>query len=611
VRTSASILVFSLFLSGCADFAEREADRQVNALVKDRQDKTLGYRPQVEATTDHKNVVPTTQAYAKIPQTPHAPAAPPQAEPLRVVLEYGRLGPKRFDWASGEDVPHSTFDYESLDTRLHNRLRLGPPTLAERPVRLDFFASLSYGVQHSRSYQTTMEDLYLAALDVTLQRHLFEPTPFAGGSLEYTGGQHDVNYRAALTSTARAGIKQQLPYGGTLMAQGLVSFVNALDGNAVSGEDASVVLSGSIPLLRGAGMVNLEPLINGERALVYQVRTFENFRRDFVISVATQYFRLLSLQQSVLDRRLNYASFVTLTERSRALYSTGRVAYIELQRALQEQLSAENQLITAQETYLAALDDYKLLLGMPTEQAIDIAAVQLDVPLPKSDDATAVAMAFKYRLDLQTARDQLEDTRRRVENAKNGLLPDLTLSGQTTFGNRPTDAASRLDERTNTYSARLDLDLPIDRVAERNVYRAALIDVRRAQRNFENLRDQIGSDVRESLRLIQEAQATLQIQRQAVDLAQRRRENAYELLRNGKSTSTRDLVEAQNSLLSARDTYELASATLQVNVLRFLRNSGTLRVDPDAGALGHAMDRAAEIPVSTDAIRSNNLSIGR
>jgi outer membrane protein TolC len=117
--------------------------------------------------------------------------------------------------------------------------------------------------------------------------------------------------------------------------------------------------------------------------------------------------------------------------------------------------------------------------------------------------------------------------------------------------------------------------------------------------------------VRESLRLIQEAQATLQIQRQAVDLAQRRRENAYELLRNGKSTSTRDLVEAQNSLLSARDTYELASATLQVNVLRFLRNSGTLRVDPDAGALGHAMDRAAEIPVSTDAIRSNNLSIGR
>src|SRR6185312_10214590 len=132
--------------------------------------------------------------------------------------------------------------------------------------------------------------------------------------------------------------------------------------NTTSGESADLALNRSIPLLRGAGMVNLEPLIKGERSLVYQVRTFENFRRDFVISVATQYFRLLSLQQSVLNRRVNYANFVQLTERARALYATGRVAYIELQRSLQEQLSAENQLISAQETLNSALDDYKLLL---------------------------------------------------------------------------------------------------------------------------------------------------------------------------------------------------------------------------------------------------------
>jgi outer membrane protein TolC len=119
------------------------------------------------------------------------------------------------------------------------------------------------------------------------------------------------------------------------------------------------------------------------------------------------------------------------------------------------------------------------------------------------------------------------------------------------------------------------------------------------------------SDVRESLRVITESQLTLQIQRQAVDLAQKRRENAYELLRNGKSTSTRDLVEAQNSLLQARDLYDQANATLQVNVLRFLRNSGTLRIDAAAGALGHAMDRAAEVGISPDAPSSNNLPPAR
>jgi hypothetical protein len=612
---SALIILFAALLAGCtADFYERQADRQVTAIVKDRQDKTLGYQPQVDVTVDHKNVVPTTQAYVKIPQTPHLPPAPPQVEPLRVELQYGPLGPKRFEWAEGEDVPHSnsSLSFESLDARIRNRLRLGPPSLAERPVRLDYFGSLAYAVQHSRSYQDQMEDLYLSALNVTLQRHLFEPRPFAGGSLEYTGGQKDVNYRAALTSTVRAGVRQKLPYGGELVAQGLVDFVSALNKNATGGEDASIVLSGSIPLLRGAGMVNLEPLISGERSLIYQVRTFEGFRRDFVISLATQYFRLLNLQESVVNRRVNYQSFITLTERSRALYAAGRVASIELQRALQEQLTSENQLITAQETYFAALDDFKLLLGMPTDQPLDIVPVELNVDLPKIDDAQAVQLALKYRLDLQTARDQVEDSRRFVENAKNGLLPDLTLSAQTQFGNRTGSPASRFDERANTYSARLDLDLPLDRVQERNNYRTALINVRRAQGNFEQLKDQIVSDVRESLRLIQESQLTLQIQRQGIELAQKRRENAYELLRSGKSTSTRDLVEAQNSLLSSLDSFESARATLQINVLRFLRNSGTLRVDPSAGSIGHAMDReAAQNAPPANSTASNNPPILR
>jgi hypothetical protein len=588
LRYSIFIFVLALVVSGCADFAEREADRQVTALVTDREDKTLGYRPEVEQRTDHKDVVPTTQSYAKIPQTPLPPRAQAQAEPLHVVLEYGPLGPKRFDWANGDDIPRQGFSYETLDSQLRDRLRLGPPMIEERPVTLDFFGALRYGVQHSRDYQDQMESLYLSALDVTLDRHLFEAQPFAGGSLEYTGGQKDVNYRAALNSTVRAGVRQKLPYGGELVAEGLVGFVNALDGNAASGENASVVLSGSIPLLRGAGMVNLEPLINGERSLVYQVRTFENFRRDFVISVANQYFRLLNQQQSVANRRVNYANFVTLTERARALYATGRVAYIELQRSLQEQLSAENQLITAQESYQSGLDDFKLLLGMPTDQTLDITAVELDVALPKTDEAHAVAVALKYRLDLQTQRDRVEDARRGVANAKNGLLPDLTLSGKTQFGNHPDDPATAFNEQTNAYSAKLDLDLPVDRVAERNAYRAALIDVRHAQRSLENLRDRITSD-----------------------LAQKRRENAYELLRNGKSTSTRDLVEAQNSLLQARDLYEQASATLQVNVLQFLRNSGTLRMDPAAGAIGRAMDRASEIPVSSMPDLSNNPRLAR
>jgi outer membrane protein TolC len=91
---------------------------------------------------------------------------------------------------------------------------------------------------------------------------------------------------------------------------------------------------------------------------------------------------------------------------------------------------------------------------------------------------------------------------------------------------------------------------------------------------------------------MESAQLSLEIQKNGIDLARRRLENAEYLMRQGKRDN-RDLVDAQQSLLSAQDQYESARANLQVQILRFLRDTGTLRVDPQAGSIGHALDRAA------------------
>ena len=47
--------------------------------------------------------------------------------------------------------------------------------------------------------------------------------------------------------------------------------------------------------------------------------------------------------------------------------------------------------------------------------------------------------------------------------------------------------------------------------------------------------------------------------------------------------------------------FEQARADLQVQVLQFLRQTGTLRVDPNAGTLGKAMDRAMPLPYDLEA----------
>ena len=104
------------------------------------------------------------------------------------------------------------------------------------------------------------------------------------------------------------------------------------------------------------------------------------------------------------------------------------------------------------------------------------------------------------------------------------------------------------------------------------------------------------------MRAIRTAQVSLDIQQKGIELAKFRLDNAYELLRLGRKDN-REVVDAQNALLRAQDAYEAARASLQIQVLNFLRETGTLRVDPDAGAIGEALNRRVVGANEPDAVR--------
>ena len=595
VKKLTSLILLSAALCGCTpDAYQRDADLQVSRILRDRKEQTLGYQPK---TPIAPTTVPTLtkKAYAKIPQTPLAPPTTAPIVPASVELPYGPLGPEKL-FTDGQTAPNRELGFAAAQRQVRERLQYGPLIEGRNDIRMDLFTSLQYAVQHSRRYQAQMEDLYLAALDVTLERHLFEPRPFVTQAINYDGGQQDVAFRSALSATTTAGVRQQLPYGGEIVAQGLVTFVDALNDNSLGGENASAVLSASVPLLRGAGMVNLESLIQSEREMVYQVRDFESFRRDFVVQIASSYFNLLTAYQRVTDQRVRYEQAVELVERTLDLFAAGgqRTTYLAVQQALTQQVNAEAALISAQQSLESALDDYKLQLGMPVDENLEIVAVELDVDIPDVNDPQMAKLAQEYRLDLQTARDRIEDARRRVDVSQNGLLPELNLTARGQLTNRPDSSATQLDSRALSYGAGLTLDLPIDRLRERNQYRASLINFERAQRNLVDLSQTVIGDVRQASRSVQQAQLQLDIAQRAIRVAQDQLEYSTELFTQGKA-QMRDITEAQTQLLGAQNDYHAAKAALQINVLRFLRNTGTLRVDPSAGALGAALDVAPSV----------------
>ena len=149
---------------------------------------------------------------------------------------------------------------------------------------------------HSTEYQQQVEQLYLAALDVSSQRFVFD-TQFFGGAqtfLEANGprrggaGGSSTTLSVGPNSNGQRDLSLQRSFatGGQLIAGVANSIVWELSGPNT--QSASTILDFSLlqPLLRNAGRdVVLENLTSSERALLASVRAFERYRRSFFLNV--------------------------------------------------------------------------------------------------------------------------------------------------------------------------------------------------------------------------------------------------------------------------------------------------------------------------------------
>ena len=100
------------------------------------------------------------------------------------------------------------------------------------------------------------------------------------------------------------------------------------------------------------------------------------------------------------------------------------------------------------------------------------------------------------------------------------------------------------------------------------------------QRTYEKKIDDVKLEVRNSYRRLRESATRYKIQKDSLALAQERVNSANMLLKAGRAVS-RDLLEAQASLLSAQDETTSTLVGYAVSKLSFYRDIGILKVRPD------------------------------
>jgi len=479
-----------------------------------------------------------------------------------------------------EPVPVTIEDAASI-TRRFERMSEDDPSAR----LLSFDDAVAYSLAHAQEYLTAEEAYLLAAIRLLVEEHNWQPIPTNATSAALSASGGGGRFDNALSIANEMGVSQRLPFGGEVSAAFVARATKELDDylNSTDAQSADLVLAANIPLLRGFGDVAREDLIQARRNLVYAARSFEQFRRDFYYDLASDYLQLVVQLQSIANGVRQVERSAAVEARTKALVASGRTEPFQADLATQNTLFALDRLSSQREAYRLTLDRFKARIGMPVSESVRIDPTQFKLPVPKVDMAQALELAFRYRLDLQTSRDLVDDFSRKVDVARNATLGDLDLLLTNNLPTDPTRDRGGLgfDPGYDDFSARITYSMPLDRVNEELRLRQAQIILEQSKRDFYRSRDDAAVEVRQAARGIERSLFSKAVQEKNVQ-ASMNRQAAIDAAPD--RATARDRTEALDALRRAQDSLDNAKKDLQLAILRYLNTTGQLRIAPD-GAL--------------------------
>ncbi len=302
----------------------------------------------------------------------------------------------------------------------------GGQPAGSRPYLLSMEKAFQLSILNSRFYQLQLENLYINALPVTLQRFSFSPqfvagsspaTPVAGngnsfgGLLPTTSPVTSFLYNTRATGNQVSTLNLGTVAGvGKLFDNGtkvLASFASSVVFNFVGKNPQQptvrsfLPLQAVVPFLRGGGRaVTLEALTQAERSLLYAVRSFAKFRQEFVVTTltggqiqqfgvstttggftlagnndpTTGFLNVVEDVQIVENNVKNLAVFNRFVEVYRELINgeSSGLSQLQLDQVRQQVQNSRSQLLQSRTTYRNDLDLFKIQLGMPPDVPVII-----------------------------------------------------------------------------------------------------------------------------------------------------------------------------------------------------------------------------------------------
>lgn len=382
-------------LNGCTRTEYRQsADKQTYQILKEKSQDPRWRIPRMDITPD-----PTSRFYdVNDPDTPPLPPDDPTAKEYMERV-YGMKGSPTWDQLHKIDHVENPNWPKAFGGGVYTG------EISEIPeTKLTIEDAVSIGLRNSRDYQEQMENMYLAALALTFERYRYDVRPIAFGNEPGTGIHYEntpndgSNWGLGQTNL---GVSKLFPTGAQFMTELTNNTIWMLSGN--SGSQTATTLAYSLvqPLAFDVQRtINLEKITQQERNVLYKIRDFARFRKDFYVTVVTGsralplpgssgsgelaflirgarsptvgFYYLLYEIQRLRNQKTTIRSLESLIRDLEALGEAGRATSLDVTE-LQSSLERGHLYMAHRERVVKTeMDRFKMQLGLPPDLNISL-----------------------------------------------------------------------------------------------------------------------------------------------------------------------------------------------------------------------------------------------
>ena len=287
-----------------------------------------------------------------------------------------------------------------------------------------------------------------------------------------------------------------------------------------------------------------------------------------VLNVGNAYLQSLAYAAEIDAQTATLRADEVMLKQVVAEHEAGTVARIDELRARVQYQQQQQQVISAQNQYDKSLIALKRRIGLPIDQKVTLtdAAPYSDLDTITPDQARQ--QAYQSRQDYQSMQQQIEAARLNLKAAHYERFPTLSFDGN--YG--VTGQTHGLYH--GTFDAVGTLSIPIFKEARfRGDEKVADTTLRQLSMRFNNLKEQIDQQLRDSLLDVQTAVELVKVARSNVELATKELEQSNDQFSAG-TTDNLPVVQSQATLASAQT--QLVEDTLKFNEakLGLARNLG-------------------------------------